>query len=126
MRDATAVDSVLALRLNDFNPRIPCGMRLATLLVFQRLFCDFNPRIPCGMRLIFGGKTDLNDIFQSTHPMRDATLHDQATAKMEAMHFNPRIPCGMRLKLTEGTDYVNPFQSTHPMRDATKFALMSD
>ena len=34
-------------------------------------------------------------IFQSTHPMRDATLyHLQQSARIT--HFNPRIPCGMR------------------------------
>ena len=35
-------------------------------------------------------------IFQSTHPMRDATLRGKQWL-VKRKHFNPRIPCGMRL-----------------------------
>ena len=51
MRDATAVARFSVAISRDFNPRIPCGMRLAQLFL--------------GMFLIK---------FQSTHPMRDATI----------------------------------------------------
>ena len=56
---------------------------------------NFNPRIPCGMRrLMKGGKHDYKR-FQSTHPMRDATV-DHCFLLLVIYHFNPRIPCGMR------------------------------
>ena len=78
-----------------FNPRTPYGMRL--FRVFILLFnltisihapltgCDlavlpprkhslnFNPRTPYGMRLVVSYIKSLIMIFQSTHPLRDAT-----------------------------------------------------
>ena len=52
MRDATCNDlSINYLPDRYFNPRIPCGMRLAALVNVFRIF----------------------KVFQSTHPMRDAT-----------------------------------------------------
>ena len=79
-------------------------------------------------------------IFQSTHPLRDATkvaeiqqdvifisihapltgcdfksiINDLATAD-----FNPRTPYGMRLERHSGHLNSPVFQSTHPLRDAT-------
>ena len=57
----------------------------------------FNPRIPCGMRLRDAVHVWVVQDFQSTHPMRDATLI--AIVSLNFMAFNPRIPCGMRLTL---------------------------
>ena len=56
--------------------------------------------------------------FQSTHPMRDATLIARQACYMP-LYFNPRIPCGMRRTPVDGLPDVKKFQSTHPMRDAT-------
>ena len=63
-------------------------------------------------------------LFQSTHPMRDAT------GSVSQLHraysdFNPRIPCGMRRQFRYCYIYCTPFQSTHPMRDATNPPLHS-
>ena len=81
-------------------------------------------------------------LFQSTHPMRDATQIRSCFRILFSRYFNPRIPCGMRHELEYHQDittkYFNPripcgmrpvvkvrvarlvpFQSTHPMRDAT-------
>ena len=79
--------------------------------------------------------------FQSTHPMRDATIGDcsficslyvisihashagcDTTTNILALttiNFNPRIPCGMRRKGLRTLQHSSQFQSTHPMRDAT-------
>ena len=57
-----------------FNPRTPYGMRLS----YQALTCphltNFNPRTPYGMRprILLNQQTFIE--FQSTHPLRDATI----------------------------------------------------
>ena len=59
--------------LGDFNPRSPCGERLGDMRISLRQF-DFNPRSPCGerpRRIAWpGGMVG----FQSTLPLRGATL----------------------------------------------------
>ena len=55
----------------------------------------FNPRTPCGVRPATTCPTGTQHIFQSTHPLRGATL-----AVIEATS-------------------ILPFQSTHPLRGAT-------
>jgi len=50
MRDATVRAAAVDTSGHNFNPRIPCGMRLAGPLT-RGGFRNFNPRIPCGMRL---------------------------------------------------------------------------
>ena len=82
---------------------------------------NFNPRIPYGMRptecMSYGGIS----LFQSTHPVWDAT-ESQGTCRYACLHFNPRIPYGMRPDSARdnSTRYYQPFQSTHPVWDATK------
>ena len=56
-----------------FNPRAPCGARPGGRLT-QASRLDFNPRAPCGARLYALGHDDLPLLFQSTRPMRGATL----------------------------------------------------
>ena len=73
----------------------------------------FNPRIPCGMRpsgqLTFG---KFKKIFQSTHPMRDATVNFDIVILI-ALYFNPRIPCGMRRKYGHAFEYFFQDISIH-------------
>ena len=57
--------------------------------------------------------------FQSTHPLRGATLHRRGTARAD-VYFNPRTPCGVRLWQTLTGRRCMTFQSTHPLRGATK------
>ena len=94
MRDATNVDDA-ELIFNDISihaSHAGCDRELNACCPAP---VNFNPRIPCGMRPdIFRDITGI-ELFQSTHPMRDATRYI----------FSP-----MRISL---------FQSTHPMRDAT-------
>ena len=96
-----------------------------------RAGCDLTPftsLIPCSL-------------FQSTHPVRGATLHADAGGHAE-IYFNPRTPCGVRLEIYDrikalrkisihapraGCDKwtstllqgISQFQSTHPVRGAT-------
>ena len=100
----------------------------------------FNPRIPYGMRLF--DHSVLNDagIFQSTHPVWDATSVRALLAlrPLISIHasrmgcdavichcrpldcdFNPRIPYGMRRWTVPSSVFSVLFQSTHPVWDAT-------
>ena len=57
-----------------FNPRAPCGARLSELLQFIILI-NFNPRAPCGARrMTFFSVSAQSLVFQSTRPVRGATL----------------------------------------------------
>ena len=57
--------------------------------------------------------------FQSTHPLRDATLV-KTSRSFKKKHFNPRTPYGMRRLTKETCLQTTVFQSTHPLRDATE------
>ena len=57
-------------------------------------------------------------LFQSTRPMRGATLNDK-TFPVKKVDFNPRAPCGARLFLLGIQSSCKLFQSTRPMRGAT-------
>ena len=64
-----------------FNPRAPCGARqLHTRSNPHHV--DFNPRAPCGARRLIGGqKKHENRKFQSTRPLRGATLTNKEENK---------------------------------------------
>ena len=151
-----------------FNPRPPCGERQISS-VCCLFSSNFNPRPPCGERppdepicapfpdisihaphagsdpCIFG-YCHFGFKFQSTPPMRGATVDIDILAHKQ-FNFNPRPPCGERLysfeehiKLAEisihaphaGSDcLLCPivevfllFQSTPPMRGATSDAVL--
>ena len=65
-----------------------------------RLRGDFNPRIPYGMRLAASELWNIAPVFQSTHPVWDATGLRRAVRRA-CRNFNPRIPYGMRLVVVE-------------------------
>ena len=105
-------------RSEDFNPRIPCGMRLT--LGSCPLFAarNFNPRIPCGMRPIPAGVCSSMSLFQSTHPMRDATYGRTLVCHISYISIHAsHAGCDHRHSIVRGG--IFQFQSTHPMRDAT-------
>ena len=100
----------------NFNPRTPCGVR-PTLFATPTLHMNFNPRTPCGVRQ--GSETQrlCSKQFQSTHPLRGATIPgvSERTYTDISIHaplagcdlprghrrprqkdFNPRTPCGVR------------------------------
>ena len=136
-RDFRAKPSCLEPLISIHAPH--AGRDFAVLL---RDFCSpyFNPRAPCGARLIQFPLTGLLRLFQSTRPMRGATLRlrqhggkpiFQSTRPMRGAtamrthgmtcgaNFNPRAPCGARRWFK--TNVIDPvvFQSTRPMRGAT-------
>ena len=57
-------------------------------------------------------------IFQSTRPVRGATLLF-LRLKLRRIHFNPRAPCGARPNETDDNVFMSKFQSTRPVRGAT-------
>ena len=62
-------------------------------------------------------------VFQSTHPLRDATASSSVLGDTHP-HFNPRTPYGMRRKYDIVFHHkIELFQSTHPLRDATTFPV---
>ena len=104
-----------------FNPRTPCGVRLFSLTCQPRIFyfnprtpCGvrpiqhqhqpgaeyFNPRTPCGVRHLQATASAIQGAFQSTHPVRGATLADLCRFKWSC-NFNPRTPCGVRQSSAE-------------------------
>ena len=81
-----------------FNPRTPCGVRPSCRVetcggfvvisihaplagcdllnsALMSSFSNFNPRTPCGVRLSCNDTLRSPRIFQSTHPLRGATIH---------------------------------------------------
>ena len=114
--------------------------------VYSYLYGDFNPRTPYGMRQYNEPPTlsrlkisihapltgcDKNNhseqhlilLFQSTHPLRDATLASFGRFKYFFL-FQSTHP------LRDATDidivttsYISLFQSTHPLRDATSMLM---
>ena len=106
----------------------------------QKTLCNFNPRTPYGMRLFSLTINNCARLFQSTHPLRDATMFNlkvnlaehisihapltgcdmwSLTSTHSQEHFNPRTPYGMRHSKAKGYAQRIVFQSTHPLRDAT-------
>ena len=102
----------------NFNPRSPCGERRSSPAPSARQR-NFNPRSPCGERLDFTLTSVHRCVFQSTLPLRGATVVSPraghvlyisiraplagSDTKQQPVHFqqfinfNPRSPCGERL-----------------------------
>ena len=79
---APRVGSDLVIRLggrstNNFNPRSPCGERLAVSLISTIPCLHFNPRSPCGERPVRLRHFTSNNPFQSTLPVWGATVTRQ-------------------------------------------------
>ncbi len=103
--------------------------------------CDgFNPRAPCGARRMIQAITEDCAKFQSTRPVRGATILPfrslcpfafQSTRPVRGatgsgpyrwghpQSFNPRAPCGARLFVLWHEKQFVTFQSTRPVRGAT-------
>ena len=117
LRGATELDDNSHNTPEHFNPRAPCGARPQEVFI-EVEGINFNPRAPCGARLPHcPGAFELHQ-FQSTRPLRGATL---CFARKDGgqCHFNPRAPCGARhINAVEFLHGVL-FQSTRPLRGAT-------
>ncbi len=109
--------------LRHFNPRSPCGERHAPGGELLGSYNNFNPRSPCGERHRRRVAHHAGDEFQSTLPVRGATLPQRAplrhmgisihapragsdSSTISSMsvrsYFNPRSPCGER-RFADGT-----------------------
>ena len=79
---------------------------------------NFNPRSPCGERLACAALSADISAFQSTLPVWGATAGQRGVCRVQ-QDFNPRSPCGER----PGSHYVGfaigTFQSTLPVWGAT-------
>ena len=142
MRGATRRRTRRGLLYGYFNPRSPCGERPRAGHALLRAG-HFNPRSPCGERHGSGREDVPFDKFQSTLPMRGATLAPGAgkTNVAISIHapragsdrqgrrrwtrrgdFNPRSPCGERQPRARESAGRGGFQSTLPVRGATFIA----
>ena len=136
-RDSRHEDSPSPQR--GFNPRAPCGARQRLKLI-ETLGQCFNPRAPCGARQVYTHFHSSFGGFQSTRPVRGATLFKpchhlrirvsihapRAGRDAEAKNrcpvytgFNPRAPCGARRVTMAELLHIYTFQSTRPVRGAT-------
>ena len=77
-----------------FNPRTPCGVRHSSTTVPNRIYL-FQSTHPMRGATIVHHKVYLTPEFQSTHPMRGATKFEVVSYRA-IYNFNPRTPCGVR------------------------------
>ena len=101
-----------------FNPRTPCGVRPSTARGSTAWTMYFNPRTLAGCDISRAGNWCTISTFQSTHPLRGATIYPFSRPRLRK-HFNPRTPCGVRRALAHENCNRSRFQSTHPLRGAT-------
>ena len=119
MWGATIAHIRFAIKLQNFNPRSPCGERLMIIACETISICisihaprvgsddvaaihsnpsiDFNPRSPCGERPRIAQCLVMELLFQSTLPVWGATTI-LFTYRSFHCDFNPRSPCGERLQ----------------------------
>ena len=76
-----------------FNPRTPCGVR-RSVSFGQSQNRHFNPRTPCGVRPHCSAIALAMPGFQSTHPVRGATIHYQQCVQQRRISIHaPRAGC---------------------------------
>ena len=98
--DATSGRGTTTSTRQDFNPRIPYGMRRNRAQSMYR-GTNFNPRIPYGMRLILYGMLTLSMLFQSTHPVWDATFKFFSIEPVDEISIHAsRMGCDDFLQMT--------------------------
>ena len=101
---------------------------------------SFNPRAPCGARLAVHDGANKSALFQSTRPVWGATRVREGSAQHAGVSihaprvgrdlnyigvspvlesFNPRAPCGARRTAINNDCIEETFQSTRPVWGAT-------
>ena len=136
--DGFELDITISQR--NFNPRTPCGVRPAGILIQKQptRFQSTHPvrgatpsGLSCVVLSIFQSTHPVRGattfapvvvsvtIFQSTHPVRGATLSNtRLSSRREISIHAPRAGCDDNfLQVLEN----DPFQSTHPVRGATSW-----
>ena len=77
----------------------------------------FNPRTPYGMRLLKIICSFVMFLFQSTHPLRDATCLYSSRSFSTVFQSTHPLRDATSALFSHATQGI--FQSTHPLRDAT-------
>ncbi len=131
----------------DFNPRTPCGVRLAPPDFGGCQSINFNPRTPCGVRLKANLHKTHQGQFQPTHPLRGATFVNRRSET--ALLFQPTHPLRGATPSRAGSPRPanisthaplagcdamsavyklaqSKFQPTHPLRGATQGGRCED
>ena len=85
-------DSIKSVKVSIHAPRAGRDSRQCLSQTLPRCF---NPRAPCGARHIIPGPEPFRVLFQSTRPVRGATM-TPVSLTTHLMSFNPRAPCGAR------------------------------
>ena len=90
----------LAIASDDFNQRSPCGERHDTISTREVSQMDFNPRSPCGERPVPQLLAE-REAAISIHAPRGGS--DDVPSKLWALrtNFNPRSPCGERREIPD-------------------------
>ena len=104
-------------RQRRFNPRAPCGARPKGRRMYTLVRC-FNPRAPCGARRRTSSSSLQTHWFQSTRPMRGATVRVRDCRLLDGVSIHAphagRDNSSYSLEIS-----LALFQSTRPMRGAT-------
>ena len=101
----------------DFNPRTPCGVRLPRGAAPAPPARNFNPRTPCGVRPHSPSPYTGDLEFQSTHPLRGATMGGCGCCPHPPFQSTHPLRGATTYEAVEGAAFG--FQSTHPLRGAT-------
>ena len=118
IRGATASTTVPFLYSENFNPRAPYGARLWPCRKADTGCFYFNPRAPYGARRQTIMKPTSSAEFQSTRPIRGATmLRDGGIVEVEISIHAPHT--GRDPARADSDSRREIFQSTRPIRGAT-------
>ena len=118
MRGATRLLALFKASEEYFNPRTPCGVRLASAAetVVGAYISIHAPHAGCDLLRVRG--VCPCGLFQSTHPMRGATKNEWIKFPEPIISIHaPHAGCDLQHK-SIALDRLK-FQSTHPMRGAT-------
>ena len=118
IRGATSGEGYQAGATTNFNPRAPYGARQTR--VFPDMTCQihFNPRAPYGARPNSISTWEHTIIFQSTRPIRGATVK-VVTLMVDAIFQSTRPIRGATISSRNKQGISSRFQSTRPIRGAT-------
>ena len=124
LRGATV--DIFAARLDqfNFNPRSPCGERPPGTCWRRSNGPNFNPRSPCGERHSGSPGRIRSSQFQSTLPLRGATMISSRSVS-QSHDFNPRSPCGERQFLLVVVAIVQNLISIHAPLAGSDHAVQS-
>ena len=104
-----------------FNPRTPCGVRLARPAAMTGC-AGFQSTHPLRGATSSSTRMRGTGTFQSTHPLRGATIPPSETVVRMAISIHaPLAGCDESTILS--ISRLLEFQSTHPLRGATRAAL---